>query len=69
MAAVPGSRFRDGPGAVAVQAPGPATRALGRARQAPPLDRDGGFVVAYRVRVIDQRGAATVVAQSAAARR
>jgi len=29
------------------------------------LDRDGTFVVAYRVRVTDQRGAATVVARSA----
>ncbi|HEV3465521.1 MAG TPA: hypothetical protein VG846_16225, partial [Actinomycetota bacterium] len=29
------------------------------------VDPDGGFVVAYRVRVVDQRGAATVVARSA----
>ena len=29
------------------------------------LDPDGGFVVAYRVRAVDRRGAATVVARSA----
>jgi hypothetical protein len=49
---------------VAVPAPGPGH---GRWVGAPiaALDPDGGFVVAYRVRVTDQRGAATVVARSA----
>jgi hypothetical protein len=49
--------------AVAVPAPGPGE---GRWVGAPSaaLDPDGGFVVAYRVRVVDQRGAATVVARS-----
>jgi hypothetical protein len=50
--------------AVAVPAPGPGE---GRWVGAPSaaVDPDGGFVVAYRVRVVDQRGAATVVARSA----
>ena len=50
--------------AVAVPPPGPGP---GRWVGAPSAvqDRDGGFVVAYRVRVTDQRGAATVVAHSA----
>jgi hypothetical protein len=49
---------------VAVPAPGPGH---GRWVGAPSaaLDPDGGFLVAYRVRVTDQRGAATVVARSA----
>jgi hypothetical protein len=49
--------------AVAVPAPGAGE---GRWVGAPSaaLDPDGGFVVAYRVRVTDQRGAATVVARS-----
>ena len=49
---------------VAVPAPGPGD---GRWVGAPSaaLDPDGGFVVAYRVRVTDQRGAATMVARSA----
>ena len=49
---------------VAVPAPGPGE---GRWVGAPSaaLDPDGGFVVAYRVRVVDRRGAATVVARSA----
>jgi hypothetical protein len=49
---------------VAVPAPGPGE---GRWAGAPSaaLDPDGGFVVAYRVRVVDRRGAATVVARSA----
>jgi hypothetical protein len=49
--------------AVAVPAPGPGE---GRWVGAPSaaVDPDGGFVVAYRVRVVDQRGAATVVARS-----
>jgi hypothetical protein len=49
---------------VAVPAPGPGP---GRWVGAPSaaLDPDGGFVIAYRVRVTDQRGAATVVARSA----
>ena len=48
---------------VAVPAPGPGE---GRWVGAPSaaVDPDGGFVVAYRVRVVDQRGAATVVARS-----
>jgi hypothetical protein len=48
---------------VAVPAPGPGE---GRWVGAPSAaaDPDGGFVVAYRVRVVDQRGAATVVARS-----
>jgi hypothetical protein len=48
----------------AVPAPGPGP---GRWVGAPSaaLDPDGGFVIAYRVRVTDQRGAATVVARSA----
>ena len=50
--------------AVAVPAPGPGE---GRWVGAPSAaaDPEGGFVVAYRVRVVDQRGAATVVARSA----
>ena len=50
--------------AVAVPAPGPGE---GRWVGAPSaaVDPDGGFVVAYRVRVVDQRGAATIVARSA----
>jgi hypothetical protein len=50
--------------AVAVAAPGPGP---GRWVGAPSaaLDPDGGFLVAYRVRLTDQRGAATVVARSA----
>jgi hypothetical protein len=50
--------------AVAVAAPGPGP---GRWVGAPSaaLDPDGGFLVAYRVRLSDQRGAATVVARSA----
>jgi hypothetical protein len=53
-----------GRAAVAAPAPGPGP---GRWVGAPSaaLDADGGFVVAYRVRVTDQRGAATVVARSA----
>ena len=49
---------------VAVPAPGPGE---GRWVGAPSaaVDPDGGFVVAYRVRITDQRGAATVVARSA----
>jgi hypothetical protein len=49
--------------AVAVSAPGPGE---GRWVGAPSaaLDPAGGFVVAYRVRVVDQRGAVTVVARS-----
>jgi hypothetical protein len=49
--------------AVAVPAPGPGE---GRWVGAPSaaLDPAGGFVVAYRVRITDQRGAATVVARS-----
>jgi hypothetical protein len=49
---------------VAVPAPGPGE---GRWVGAPSaaVDPDGGFVVAYRVRVVDQHGAATVVARSA----
>ena len=48
---------------VAVPAPGPGE---GRWVGAPSaaLDPGGGFVVAYRVRVTDQRGAATIVARS-----
>jgi hypothetical protein len=50
--------------AVAVPAPGPGE---GRWVGAPSaaVDPDGGVVVAYRVRVVDQRGAATLVARSA----
>jgi hypothetical protein len=50
--------------AVAVPPPGPGP---GRWVGAPSaaLDHDGSFVVAYRIRVVDQRGAATVVARSA----
>ena len=53
-----------GRSSVAVPAPGPGD---GRWVGAPSaaLDPGGGFVVAYRVRVTDQRGAATVVARSA----
>jgi hypothetical protein len=49
--------------AVAAPAPGPGE---GRWVGAPSaaLDPAGGFVVAYRVRVVDQRGAATVIARS-----
>jgi hypothetical protein len=48
---------------VAVPAPGPGPgRWVGASSAA--LDGGGGFVVAYRVRVTDQRGAATVVARS-----
>lgn len=49
---------------MAVPAPGPGD---GRWVGAPSaaVDPDGGFVVAYRVRVVDRRGAATVVAGSA----
>ena len=52
-----------GQATVAVAAPGPGK---GRWVGAPSAaaDPDGGFVVAYRVRVVDQRGAATVVAHS-----
>jgi hypothetical protein len=49
--------------AVAAPAPGPgAGRWVGAPSAA--LDPAGGFVVAYRVRVVDRRGAATVVARS-----
>jgi hypothetical protein len=50
--------------AVAVPSPGPGP---GRWVGAPSaaLDHDSSFVVAYRIRVVDQRGAATVVARSA----
>jgi hypothetical protein len=50
--------------AVAMPSPGPGP---GRWVGAPSatLDHDGSFVVAYRIRVVDQRGAATVVARSA----
>ena len=53
---------------VAVPAPGPGE---GRWVGAPSAaaDPDGGFVVAYRVRVVDQRGAATVVAPPPAGER
>ena len=49
---------------VAVPAPGPGE---GRWVGAPSaaLDPDGTFVLAYRVRMVDRRGAATVVARSA----
>jgi hypothetical protein len=47
-----------------VPAPGPGPGHWVGAPSA-ALDRDGSFVVAYRVRVTDQRGAATVVARSA----
>jgi hypothetical protein len=49
---------------VAVPAPGPGE---GRWVGAPSaaVDPDGGFVVAHRIRVVDRRGAATVVARSA----
>ena len=50
--------------AVAVPAPGAGPGHWVGAPSA-ALDHDGGFVVAYRVRVTDQRGAATVVARSA----
>jgi hypothetical protein len=55
-----------GTGRVQVAVPAPAT-GHGRWVGAPSaaLDPDGGFVVVYRVRVTDQRGAATVVARSA----
>lgn len=55
---------RTGRAAVAVPAPGPGP---GRWVGAPSaaLDDDGSFVVAYRVRVVDQRRAATVVARTA----
>ena len=55
-----------GTGQVAVAVPAPGS-GEGRWAGAPSaaVDRDGGFVVAYRVRVVDQRGAATVVARSA----
>jgi hypothetical protein len=49
---------------VAVPAPGPGDGHWVGAPSA-ALDPAGGFVVAYRVRVTDQRGAATVVARSA----
>src|SRR5918999_1402678 len=52
-----------GRAAVAVPAPGPGPGHWVGAPSA-ALDRDGSFVVAYRVRVTDQRGAATVVARS-----
>ena len=54
--------------AVAVPAPGPGE---GRWVGAPSaaLDPDGGFVVAYRVRITDQRGAATVVSRSPSSER
>ena len=57
---LPGS----GRATVAVPAPGSGE---GRWVGAPSaaVDPDGGFVVAYRVRVVDRRGAATVVARSA----
>ena len=48
---------------VAVPAPGPGDGHWVGAPSA-ALDPGGGFVVAYRVRVTDQRGAATVVARS-----
>jgi hypothetical protein len=56
---LPGS----GRASVAVPAPGPGE---GRWVGAPSaaLDPGGGFVIAYRVRVVDQRGAATLVARS-----
>lgn len=58
-APIPGT----GRAAVAVPAPGPGEgRWVGGPSAA--VDPDGGFVVAYRVRVVDQRGAATVVARS-----
>ena len=49
--------------AVAVPAPGPGP---GRWAGAPSavLDDDGTLVIAYRVRVVDERGAATVVARA-----
>ena len=55
-----------GTGRVQVAVPAPGT-GHGRWVGAPSaaLDPDGGFVVVYRVRVTDQRGAATVVARSA----
>ena len=55
-----------GTGRVAVAVPAPGT-GPGHWVGAPSaaLDHDGGFVVAYRVRVTDQRGAATVVARAA----
>src|ERR687897_1313513 len=49
--------------AVAVPAPGAGPGHWGGAPSA-ALDPAGGFVVAYRVRITDQRGAATVVARS-----
>ena len=53
-----------GRAAVAVVAPGPGPGHWVGASSA-AQDTDGSFVVAYRVRVTDQRGAATVVARSA----
>jgi hypothetical protein len=53
-----------GRAALAVPAPGSGPGHWVGAPSA-ALDRDGTFVVAYRVRVTDQRGAATVVARSA----
>jgi hypothetical protein len=53
-----------GTAAVAVPAPGPGAGNWVGASSA-VQDRDGGFVVAYRVRVTGRRGAATVVARSA----
>jgi hypothetical protein len=53
-----------GRAALAVPAPGPGPGHWVGASSA-AQDSDGSFVVAYRVRVTDQRGAATVVARSA----
>jgi hypothetical protein len=49
--------------AVAVPAPAPGPGSWAGASSA-TLDEDGSFVIAYRVRVVDQRGAATVIARS-----
>ena len=52
-----------GRAAVAVPAPAPGPGSWAGAPSA-ALDDDGSFVIAYRVRVVDQRGAATVIARS-----
>ena len=49
--------------AVAVPAPAPGPGSWAGASSA-ALDDDGSFVIAYRVRLVDQRGAATVLARS-----
>jgi hypothetical protein len=49
--------------AVAVPAPAPGPGSWAGASSA-ALDDDGSFLIAYRVRVVDQRGAATVIARS-----